>query len=473
MGKRQRVARVGFIGLLLAVTSGALTVPAAEARSARVAAAETITAQWSGHVDWTSVYDPSRPAIQLNTGSIGWTYSITVRATPRGGMVAGRPRLTVNGRLTETAAPPNQGLDCTGTLSARPGAPASQFGPVGIIYEGPSWGLDAFPPWTGEWAASTGRPNSGCATVPNGGSPAPACGPRPEPQLGLLPRELPWSRTYAVSGVGRNNTGAVDCWMSETATLTFTGTGAGTPATVPATPGRFRAKALATMALQSTYQDALYPCLATAATAPLFGLGPIGQVVGLGVGALGAPLCLAYLKTIDDLAQVIKDPPLDSFDQIAHPLGVHTAVTLPACSRFSGSAATFCTQLEPRLLKLLGAAQRAQSVAGAMRTTIARESGALKAANAGGVRRQDRALVALDRQLTAALSARTAAGTSLGALLTGAGIPVTLTGAQAAGASQTVAARLTKLGLSRRTLASMLGGIGAAAPYDWTVALAG
>jgi hypothetical protein len=468
------VARVGFIGLLLAATSGALTVPAAEARSARVAAAETITAQWSGHVDWTEVYDPSRPAIELNTGSIGWTYSITVRATPSGGMVVGRPQLTINGKLTETAAPPNQGLDCTGTLSARPGAPANQFGPVGIVYQGPSWGLDAFPPWTGEWAASTGRPNSGCATVPNGGSPAPACGSRPEPQLGLLPRELPWSHEpYPLSGVGRNNNGAVDCWMSGTATLAFTGTGAGTPATVPATPGRFRAKALATMALETTYQDALYPCLATAATVPLFGLGPIGQVVGLGVGAIGGPLCLAYLKTIDELAQVIKDPPLDSFDQIARPLVARTAVTLPACSRFSGAAATLCTQLEPRLLRLLGAAQRVQSVTGAMRTTIARESGALKARNAGAVRRQDRALVGLDRQLVAALSARTAAGTSLGALLNAAAIPVTLPGAQAASAGQSVAKRLAALGLSRRTLASVLGGVGAAAPYDWTAALGG
>ena len=467
------MARIGFIGLLLAVTSGALTVPAAQARSARVAAAETITAQWSGHVDWTEVYDPSRPAILLDTGSVGWTYTITVRATPSGGMVLGRPQLTINGKLTETAAPPNQARDCTGTLSARGGAPANQFGPVGIVNEAPSWRLDAFPPWTGEWVASTGRPNSSCATASNGGSPGPPCGPDPNPTVDLRPQELPWSRTYPLSGSARTGTGVSQCWMSGTATLTFTGTGAGTPATVPATPGRFRAKALATMALQSTYQDALYPCIATAATVPLLGLGPIGQVVGLGVGALGAPLCLAYLKTINDLAQVIKDPPLDSFDQIAHPLGVHAAVTLPACSRFSGTAAAFCTQLEPRLLKLLGAAQRAQSVAGAMRTTIARESGALKAGNAGAVRRQDRALVGLDRQLTAALRARTAAGTSLGALLTGAGLPVTLTGAQAAGASQTVAARVTKLGLSRRTLASMLGGIGAAAPYDWTVALAG
>jgi hypothetical protein len=466
------MARAALASILVTASAGGLAVPAAEARGASAAAAETITAQWSGHVDWTDVYDPSRPAILLDTGSVGWTYTITVRATPGGGTVVGRPQLTVNGTLTETAAPPNQGHDCTGKLSARPKAPVSQFGPVGIVDSAPFWRLDAFPPWTGEWVASTGRPNSGCATVPNGGSPAPPCGPNPNPTVSLLPHELPWSRPYPLSGVARTGTGASECWMSGTATLTFTGTGAGTPP-IPSTPGRFRAKALATMALETTYQDALYPCIATAATVPLFGLGPIGQAVGLGVGALGAPLCLAYLKTIDDLAQVIKDPPLGSFDQIARPLAAHVAVTLPACSRFSGSAATFCTQLEPRLLKLLGTAQRVQSVAGAMRTTIARESGALKAGNAGAVRRQDHALVGLDRQLTAALRAHTAAGTSLGALLDAVAIPVTLPGAQAASAGQTVAKRLAALGLSRRTLASVLGGVGAAPPYDWTVALAG
>ena len=391
MIKRTGFKVPGARGLPVAICALALiwmTVAPALASAPRpsIASAGSITATWSGRVDWTDVYNPSDPSIDLTTAGVSWQYSITVRATPSGGAVVGKPQFKVSGGISETAAPPNQGLDCTGTLSARPSAPVTQFGPVGIVYEGPRWILNAFIPDNGEWVASTAGAQTRCATVPNGGSPSAPCGPSISPRLSLRPRRLPWTRTYTFSGVGRYPNGSVNCWMSGSATPTFSGSGGGGPP-VPPTPGRFRAKALATIALQSAYERMLYPCIATAATVPLIALGPSGQIAAITIGAIGGTLCSAYTKTVNDLAQVIKDPPLRSYDLAATPAPVPaSSVSLPPCSRWSGAAATFCAQLEPRLQKVVSTAQRVLSVAAAMRTTISRESGALSAHNTGAVR---------------------------------------------------------------------------------------
>jgi hypothetical protein len=94
---------------------------------------------------------------------------------------------------------------------------------------------------------------------------------------------------------------------------------------VPPTPGRYRAKALATLALQSRFERMLYPCTATAATIPLFALGAPGQVAALTIGAIGSPLCLANLKTVDSLAQVVEDPlnPAAAINRVTASLGLN------------------------------------------------------------------------------------------------------------------------------------------------------
>jgi hypothetical protein len=473
MGRTARAWGAFLAGLValggLTAEAGAAPANAAR-RTAHAASAGIITATWTGSLTWDEVYDPSRPAILQNGASLTWSYSITVRATPSGGTVVGTPSLTIGGSTYATAAPPNQRIDCTGTLSHRASGKPNQFGPVGIVYESGLWNLDWFAPYTGEWVQSTGVPNSDCATVPNGGAPSPPCGPAISPSIELRPQELPWSHTYSLSGTGRYPKGGVDCWVTGSATISFTGTGAGAPP-LPPMPGRYRAKALATLALQATYQDALYPCLATGASIPLFALGPPGQIAALTIGAVGAPLCLAYLKTINDLAQIIKDPPLRSYDVIAKPEPVHAAAAKPpSCTGYSGATATFCGQFEAAAQKLLAAAQHVRSVAGAMRTTISRESGALAAHNYSAVRKQDKALAGLDRKFSSDEAAQTAAGARVAALMNGAGLPATLTSSQVASAVTAVTKGLGKAGLSAKKLHSLLG-TPAIGPYDWLIAL--
>lgn len=460
-------------GLVTLAAISALAAPAdAKPKAADDASADTITATLSGSYNWVDTYDPNRPAIDTSSASLTWFYSITVRATPSGGEVVGTPSLDISGKIDTVAAPPNQGLDCTGMLSYRTSRkPTQGTGPVGIVYTSGVWSLDAFLPEVGEWVQSTAPPSSGCGTSPNSGSPSPPCGPSFVPRVSLTPYELPWRHTYSLTGTGPYPKGGVDCWVDGTATLTFTGTGGG-EASLPPMPNRFRAKALAAVALEATYQDALYPCIATSATIPLFGLGPPGQIAALGVGAVGGPLCLAYLKTINDLAGVIKDPPSRSYEKIARPAAVRAlAAGLPPCSNYSGTAATFCAQFDPAVQDLLAATQRAQAVAGAMRTTIGRESGALAVHDYGAVRRQDKALGGLDQRFRSVQSSEAAAGARVAALMNGAGLPATLTISQAADAVTAVDAGLAKQGLSAGRLHSLLG-TPAVGPYDWLLALA-
>src|SRR5262249_26536783 len=161
----------------------------------------------------------------------------------------------------------------------------------------------------------------------------------------------------------------------------------------------------------------LYPCIVTAATIPLYGLGPPGQVAALTVGAVGGPLCAAYLKTINELAQVIKDPPSRSFNTVAKVAPVPApSVDFPSCSRSTGSAA-FGQQAGRKLAAVLSAAPRAQAIAAAMRTTVARETGALNAHDRAAAARQDRALEGLDRRFAASMTAEAAAGAALESLI--------------------------------------------------------
>jgi hypothetical protein len=440
-----------------------------------LASTSPITATWSGRIDWTTVYDPSDPAFEETTAGYNWQYSITVKPTGRGGKVVGKPQLQVDGQIVSVAAPPNEVLDCKGTLSKRPSAPITQFGPVGIVWNRTHWRVDAFAPDNGSWVQSSADPHSNCGNTENSGSPSPPCGPNIQPVKVLRPSALPYVKSVSFNGTGSYPNGGVNCWVSGSMTLVVSGAGGRSPGApnAPRTPARYRAKALAAVALPTTFERMLYPCVVTAATIPLYGLGPPGQVAALTVGAVGGPLCAAYLKTVNELAQVIKDPPSGSYNTIAKVAPVTApSVDFPSCSRWTGSAATFCTQIEPKLAAVLSTAQRAQAIAAAMRTTVARETGALNAHNHAAAARQDRALGGLDRRFAAAMTAETAAGAALESLVAPTGLQLTLTSAQTAAATNTVVSKLARMGLSKAKLASLLGGVGVASPNDWLLALA-
>ena len=470
-----RVAAATICAVIGAMVTGCLlAAPAAASPPARAHSAQggVITADWNGSLDWTEVYDPSNPAILMNTGSVTWQYSATYRDTASGGMLVGQPKYSLSGTLTQTAAPPNQGLDCTATLSARPGAQWSTDAPARVVTEGTRALLSWFPPWTGEWAQSSLGAANQCGTVPNGGSPGSPCGPDINKLIEVQMSALPYRQNYAVSGTGTvtgTPSGPVNCWMSASAEVVFSGDGAlGHP--IGSTPGRWRAKALAAVGLQDTLQQMLYPCIAASATAPLIALGPPGQIAALVIGPIAGPLCLAYVKTVNALANVLADPPLRSYRLIARVRPARAGPTLPSCSQASGPAGTLCAALEPALRKLLSAAQRTEAVAAAMSTTVARESGAASAHNAAAVKQQDAALSGLDKKFAADAAAQAAAGTAVGAVVSPAALPLTLTSTQAASAQTTVLAAVRKAGASAKQLA-LIRGLLSAAPNNWLSAL--
>jgi hypothetical protein len=118
-----------------------------------------------------------------------------VRPTNGDGKVVGKGQLQIDGQIMSVAAPPNQVLDCTGTLSKRPTAPITQFGPVGDVWNRTYWRVDAFAPDSGPWVQSSADPDSNCGNTPNSASPSPPCGPSIQPVKILRPSALPYVKS--------------------------------------------------------------------------------------------------------------------------------------------------------------------------------------------------------------------------------------------------------------------------------------
>jgi hypothetical protein len=244
------------------------------------------------------------------------------------------------------------------------------------------------------------------------------------------------------------------------------------PPKQPPTPGRYRAKANAAQALKVTWERSLYPCIATASTLPLLGLGPIGLASAAVILPISGPLCAAYSRTMADETQTINDPPLQSYDQTARVTAPRAArLSLPSCSRWRGAARTLCQNLELRLPRLLQAAQQTESVAAAVETTISRETGAIRANNATAVKQQDRTLTGLNTRFLAAERAERSAGAAVTSLLRAARIPLALTKATSPNAISSVLGRLGRAGISPTKLASTLGSLLSPHAVDWLRAL--
>ncbi len=118
------------------------------------------------------MYDAAHPDTEKQTEKLQWDQSETVAVygLDTGAptfVIASGPRLTVSGSISTTAAPPNQSLDCSGTLSARPGARLSS---LFSVLPGPgrrevNAGANFIP--TGDYIRSTG--SGACRADPGGG----------------------------------------------------------------------------------------------------------------------------------------------------------------------------------------------------------------------------------------------------------------------------------------------------------------
>jgi hypothetical protein len=171
-------------------------------------------------------------------------------------------------------------------------------------------------------------------------------------------------------------------------------------------------------------------------------------------------LCGVDLRNLLHDWVVVNDPPDPNFRSVAAPATATLhGVRLPAC-RGHGRAGRFCRALRPKLLSLILAARTVESVNAAMETTINRISGAQKAHNAAGVRRQGAAAVRLRARMSRAAAARDTLGVTVAKRIRAAGVGVKLSQAQDSTGVGFVLKRLAK---DRVTISAFTARAGAAA----------
>jgi hypothetical protein len=340
--------------------------------------------------------------------------------------------LTVSGGHQETAAPPNQGIDCTSSFSRRPSAQ----NPIKVFYNNGAVGVTAAMPVDGQFVqSSVSDPSSHCYVQPNGGA------DYPSPDSTTLAYEHallagatvgvpsnPFSRTFTADGGGVEGDGS-QVTQSLSAVLQVTTNGRTSPPPKPGlTPAEIQAKKDALQALKQTLPAAIYPCVTLAAGTTLLAPTPLGLAVGGALTAIGGKLCIDYYRTILAEIDTVKDPPESDFEVLASAAPAVAAAT-PA-------------------RRLLAAAGATRSAAVAIATTLARETGARRAHNLAAAARQDRHLEKLSVLFRRRRVAEMAAGRALAAQLRASGSNPRLGAAQVRAAQSTLLAQLTARGLT-------------------------
>jgi hypothetical protein len=454
----------------IAALAIALGVPVAGAAAEPTG---TVTAEYSGTEDSTYLYDPNDPSVDQGVTHLTWDEKITVRPTQSGGQVVGTPKLEIKGKVTESFAPPNQGLSCVGRLSKRPGlSPEDHTFPLNVIVQHASAEsvADVFAtlPRTGNYVRSSAPDSTGCG-VPVNGSVNFAYYPN-DPNGPLTPfkaiklGDLPWSHTWRRHYKDPFSSRETDVHS----TLKISGSGRHEPPPRPDTPGRFRAKANAVKGFEQTWQRALYPCAGAYAAVPLSAFGPPGLASQAALLSVLGRICADYATTIAFEIETFKDPPIASFGRLARVtvLKAH-GPHLPSCARWNGAARDLCKSLEARLRKLLNKIGRTKAVAKAMKTTIGRETAALHRHRNHAARRQDKHLMKLVRKLKSAERAETDVGAGIAKLMRRAGIPLELKAVGSAKGAKKLSKLLKRHGISGRKQRSALGSLLHPVAIDW------
>lgn len=446
-----------------------------------------VTVRYTGTVDEAFVYQPKDPAVWQESLHFAWDERQVFHLTTPHKVTAERPQVSVSGRFTATHAPPNTNLDCTFGIGPRPGAPSpmrlfwSPAGPVGATATMPIVG-------TYIQAVSPSLNSPGCTVNENGGAGVSGTDTDAEiayraqvfivdvaAQLGgpTVTRTFP-RRTFTSPDGGHT--------ASLNAKLTVTNSArrppdVGTTPPTDVTQARTRAKIAALEALKDTVQRALYPCgVGAGVGTALIAAGPVGAAVGGTMSALGTPLCLAYLKTIYDEVNTVRDPPQPGYRQATRIKPVRAgAVRLPSCppATGAGSPGDVCRRLAPAAQKLLRTTRETAAAAAAIDITISRGAAALKARDRSASALQDRTLVTLGRSFSARRRAETAAARALAQVLRGAGLNVPLDEPAAATALQTLQSRLVAARVPAAKLTAALGAAPQATARDLLTALDG
>jgi hypothetical protein len=253
----------------------------------------------------------------------------------------------------------------------------------------------------------------------------------------------------AADGVGQSKTASMK------AVLTID-TGAGKAALPPAPkakPLEVRDAAIKAAVAVERYMNLMYAGVIV----------PMPQLVGSVLATAGpvlGPIALAqilpsYQKIMfgltkfaalrNELLSIALDPPRKDFRWLARPTirRGSSPSAQPACARYAGNAGTACAQMQAALGVEAGALQAALSDAGALSTTVARLSGALKAGNASAAAAQRSHALSLLAVLQKSLAALSTANHNIAALLRPNHTDVVITPAQYAAAAARAAAGLT------------------------------
>jgi hypothetical protein len=248
----------------------------------------------------------------------------------------------------------------------------------------------------------------------------------------------------------------------------------------PTTPGAVRAAAITQLIgidksgqlVPSKLGMALGPCLTVVAGAGIFVGGGLfyGVPAGTVIVLAATPFCIALVKSIVGLVDVLDDPPDPSFDVIATvPRPSALKLSLPACPATPATKA--CATLEANVGSYVAAGQRFAAVVSTLATTVNRESAAARAKNAAALAKQQKAALALLPTLSATSATLSSAGRALVASLRTAGVTAKLSRAQAAQAISIVVRRVVAGGVSEAKLRSIAGRALTPKPFDAIAAL--
>ncbi len=473
------VAHVLTRGVLLVSLLTALVPAAAHADG-------WVTVHYSGTQDESFIYQPKDPAVWQESLHFTWDERQIFHLTAPDKVTPERPQVTVGGRFTATHAPPNTHLDCSFGIGPRPGAPS----PMHIYWPGSgSVGATATMPIIGTYiqALSPTLASPACTVNETGG--AGVSGTAPDAAIQYHEQALIVNITAKLGGPTVTRTFPTRTYASPdggytqrlNATMTVSNS-ARRPPDSPAAPNdvtqaRKQAKLAALDALKDTFQRALYPCgVGAGVGTALIAAGPVGAAVGGTMSALGTPLCIAYLKTIYDEVNTVRDPPQPGYRKATRIKPVRAgAVRLPACPApgASGSPGDVCRRLAPAAQKLLRTTRETAAAAAAIDITISRGTAALKAHDRAASALQDRTLTTLGRSFSARRRAEKAAARNVAQILRAAGLSVSLDGPAAATALQRLRSRLIAGRVPAAKLTAALGGAPQVTARDLLTALDG
>jgi len=384
-----------------------------------------VSVELSGSRDQSFVYDPTNPAVWQGTLHLVFDEKTTValygreQDTFKTKVVSESEK--ISGTWTNTYAPPNDAMTCTGSLSARPGAPS----PFSIYYGSNApgaVGVSARTPDRGYEIQSSAPESGQCGLHNDAGGPgfvspdsviAVEEATNPAQATVALPSNN-FTKTYKTSGSDRQVTESFQATLQ----VSTSGPTSGPGSPPKRTPAQIQAKRNALQALQQSAPASLYPCFSTVAGASLLAAGLPGQVAGGTLIAIAAPLCTAYNAMIQAELQTINDPPRSDYGAVVRfPRARPAVAPTVSCTGVSAAAKRACSRARSAAQTLLARTRTAAQLAKAIEVTISRESGAQRAHKTGAAGRQNRKLIELHKSFGRARRLERAAGSSLARIL--------------------------------------------------------